>query len=1766
MADEYIDYIEDHQPYTSVDVDEVHSGYRKNNWIGCHYFIRDPFSQTEDTPHAGPWKCMATNVKISGLGKKNISGDGIFIWDPLDGSDITGYCAGDCDGEGLGRGCSNGSVEELLKLPITCNYYRPWAMGFGAEKPHPLYPAGNKKKAYSLATVPLKKRLPLSFEVYNLRGAFQRCQFWNYDTAATFTLDSEDTGGVSLPSAIFSGQTSLGCTSSNVDARKYADLMDYEGDINDSVFGKVWSQANTVVCNGAKPECPCYTGKWTYCTDRKLIDGMPVSAQQIMELRYWAGDWTETSYDNFFSDLHNTAGKDITDSAIYTYTGYGHQSTNPMDAVIKGTKVELCFPLPAGNKEFDPETSLKIEDVTYDGNYLIGDTPKEGEAIFPTLLRSLQITFNDFKPLNVVYPYANDGPFSLDGLSCDEKQKNIKPYVKKTWFVDGDQIYVFGSTVPNIKVYAFNLLHMPSAPSFIYTHSHYLNIPSNELSSFYEECNNWLGEVGDTSKDDEINSSEETAWSVILDTLAYDDGFFYLGPIPLNYEEVPLVVLVDFGDGTYGFVRRSVHSVFMSGAIAQSKFQNTYDAGTTEEEEEDSSQQGCDGASGTYYLDTLPEIFTGSVELAGKSIPLYTKNAASAKAELLTTARVHSHKSVTNYSTKQTYSYAIVKVTKESQQTKWAGIPGTNKIWCEVSVEGDGTWQDQLNGVFNHGFISARIESAGGTACNEEVDEDAIDLNFIFPTAYGADTETGIEQLYIEPNACVLEPQDSNIKTEFRDSEWTLTIKYWYHTISFDAKEESESSDANREIIFPVGDDVEYVSSPDDLESTETGFEITPTTQSTMKVLSFFGDDKGMLVGASATKLLMDVAINKCRSIEINYRWGGTGDTETLEPSSGMSALGKGKFSASKDGTEGANSTPPCGDHDLNPVTQVGPMWFPFSACARIQQYQEFALAQFCTMPIEGRTYTDSDGNSQSIICEGKTQHWRPDYRFKGPNASTAWASNRGGTLWLQACNPTWNYHYLTVDDTYFTGWARIRAGQTLTLANLTGSSPAPFGDVTREYLEWWYSQDYFGHLSYEGQQPAGKNQWMPVAMDNEMFGSTFNAFENSSLHDAFSISNQVNYHMNTDLSEHSTPRRYTFGQVFEVVRKGTCSYPEPAVQIPPEDTESEPNPDRPYYVHYYKFLQEDTLWAWQEHWKPIARNNAGDEQVETDDGEIIEQPAETTNKRLNFVNLSYPDYIFDYFKEEHRISCAEGTYRLIYEGPKFDEDTGEMSQYPSISIDGQHKKHFGIFYSDYDSDSSVDWYVESETGQVDGSGGDEEEEPSKYEQIENGDLGAFIHHPDMLLCPGAFSGDEKSLVYPEDGASLDELDATRKVSYENFLIASIGISNLKYLPYDTDLGGSLGSNYNTAEDTLINTSFSDNEKSIYTIIIKGQWGISGKERFCKPGVQLVLTYQNSDTYAYNSSAISSTTTFKTGATDSLEYYEIKIFIPFDPIKTTLNKVEQISITLSAAAATEKYRVDGITYTTAELTERIEEDIFVYERKYIISKGSFGENKVNMTGPQHPLLHQQDFDYSGQYFPSRGAYPAAFEGISKIRGVKALSEQEDNIIELEVDKESLPTVEAEDQKGLYNTSLNLDNDSVKTTQVGLDLILAGNDILFQMNQRNFGSAEFIHSLIPWDSHYLVADFIPATFWQPAGHKFVWSDKYSTKYCWMPSGPSEDVIDGEYMHLHGDWADEIVDPYRSLYWLRGVYSSSAVLIDKPANAGAVNSGLNAVGYG
>ena len=192
-------------------------------------------------------------------------------------SRITQYNEGKCDGHGTATKCTG---------------YSPYHMQFGTLQPD------DKDGSLGIDlegnfTGITDYRLPLGYDIYNKRAVLSRCYWWAED-AQEFTVNS-GTGRL-LPVTFY-------CTLGGEDPIVY-EYNDFKWDPETLMY--------RAPCNGAKPECPHYTGIcWQYCIDSKMRHGDKVLAEQILEMRYYIrkNRWDPDEYEESFIEPQIQAWK-----------------------------------------------------------------------------------------------------------------------------------------------------------------------------------------------------------------------------------------------------------------------------------------------------------------------------------------------------------------------------------------------------------------------------------------------------------------------------------------------------------------------------------------------------------------------------------------------------------------------------------------------------------------------------------------------------------------------------------------------------------------------------------------------------------------------------------------------------------------------------------------------------------------------------------------------------------------------------------------------------------------------------------------------------------------------------------------------------------------------------------------------------------------------------------------------------------------------------------------------------------------------------------------------------------------------------------------------------------------------------------------------------------------------------------------------------------------------------------------------------------------
>jgi hypothetical protein len=540
--------------------------------------------------------CVAPNMYLCGLGSKDA--DGFFH--PIPISQIKGYNevagVGRCDGEGKGTGtCGYAEGGDPDICPVICNYYKPHQMGFGGKEPQSFE---SVLKGESAPTI-LDRRLPFTFHVYNLRASLQKCMYWE-SKAGKFGINADGRITIDvIPMDICTYGIDGGAA---IDPGEAWDYLEMDGNSPEWILDGVWANgAGCIVCNGAKQECPHYTEKWNYSVDDKMQDGDKISAQQIMELRYWLKFWTKQSeYEYYFNNIRPNRS-DPTTSSIFTFLKWECLGETSADAIGIGSKVKLLI-----NPE-DEEGDAQIVDEVDGYNFGLGNFVKKSEAIDGDFITFIGATL----PEATVY-LVNTTMAGMYLNAFDDKDlKNMLTVPIDIGYPSEEDIETKEFTDANLRITTARYQKLGqeigtkstqegvtgqvSFPSLIRDISKIRtnNDDENKKIDFYRAVSRYVRDL--------LKNFPEFIKSAQADK----SGYFVVGPLPLKYQtNNRLVLLVEVGDGTWSFKRFDIWSQWYGGLVIQDSFKNEF---------------GSDGAG---YTDSLPERFSGETTITAQLKPI----------------------------------------------------------------------------------------------------------------------------------------------------------------------------------------------------------------------------------------------------------------------------------------------------------------------------------------------------------------------------------------------------------------------------------------------------------------------------------------------------------------------------------------------------------------------------------------------------------------------------------------------------------------------------------------------------------------------------------------------------------------------------------------------------------------------------------------------------------------------------------------------------------------------------------------------------------------------------------------------------------------------------------------------------------------------------------------------------------------------------------------------------------------------------------------
>lgn len=1598
--------------------------------------------------------CVAPNFSRSGLLKRDSKDD---PWRAVRKSEVRGYNAdsefvGRCDGCGFGRGeqgynyssagedCGN---EEFRKLPSICNYYRPYHISFGAKTPKTSTLTFRKtrtkvdKKTGQVVGDEreyFEERLPFSFKIYNVRAKLQKCAHWNADEGSDFV---NDTAGLYLDGGDL-------CTNPDEAALPYHTLSPNAP--ADRFLENVWSSAGSIICNGARSDCPGYTGRWIYCVDEYMEKGDKISAQQILELRFWMHDWaSREEYDSVFRRPPNKSDPDTSD--IYTYHKWDSISTRPVDSILLGKRCSLC--VPNASNEFSADT-IQTEEIIFKkpgtaapstkretpGTVPTVQTPPKANEIgppqveFPNLIRDVE--FLSEPPLDIVYPYATKDPWDEEkNPVCGEGEWDTTPCVKRYYSVDGDSISVVGFAIRNQTIYVFNATEAgyDEAPS---------QLRSNTTSAIFDNIRTRI--KFNEEMDEFVRRLDEK--SCLHETTSDVNGLFVAGPIDIEYKKLnELVVCYKYNDDWY-FRKRSVWSQWHGGIIIQKNFTHKYGDGL--------------------YIDDGYSVFTPPAEATAEARPLHSINDYELKTDtgaVFKCSKKLVYSSIIDYYYR--YDFCLKKITKKDVEiTRWKRADNAGTLWIEID-------DTNLNYIFYWGVTKAKAELID----EDDNVQETIEFEVVLPNSSHA-------QSNIHANACMLKPKNNIKRGFFRLAGWKITADYWYTEIS-----STNSVDEGEEIYYPDFSSPINKFSPGTHDISISGNNITANNiqSNTIAIMSLFVDEDGRIVSAFATKLVVDVARVFSRDVEIRYGWKADYTTYELRPQSGFLRLDEdGPFRAEAVGSSSMMSVIPCGDHEMGEFSGTGPMWFPYNSCETIDFYDIWTGANSVVKPHEGTP--------------------RFDYRYMTPIENRPFCAPHS-TLW--DCAEDWGcgYHKIAPISIRFIGYARYRGYVNPLEYYAFGWSMPKFGNVLREYVERFRCIDNDSHISYAGPEPSKSIAWMPLVMDDSCFFYDFGSFDKDT--NEIVYMNQLNFMLlQTNVSEQISKSssgsysRYRFDDLFDIRRVILASYPLPII----ESGLSFP------FVAFYCFNEDSTQWVWQERWREIDRQNKTLRFVVFDrptylfdynkkEHRLITEENTATTIEFTAPEWNEVDAILTRWPSLKLSGGYERWFRCVYDS--YDSSMVDWEDENEGEVDGSGGSDDGNIYEKCNESDWIhahpDKYPDLNNMLFDSGASDN---PS---EARNGDREVSISYDSLLE-------ETESYVYNRGVVAKITKNRLKYMPYgeESFLEYTVIYS----VEPNISIEGSMAS-WQDVRTVDIDFDFSPRTAGWPCVSKVHIYGKTGNESVNFEGEDVTVNinqpaisiYENgsSTSLAYRDAVYLIEDEKQAGL--GLNLWDKEIKIQLDPTRMLTESGRTHTLKIRLYSAVGAISISQIVLYTATYKDETEQ-IGIYERKYIKSVGSYGD--YNPDGPGRHLLYEHNRDNSGVYWNETAAPSDKVRAHGKMRKISGGESKEDkeklptisnhgDLLEAEKEQQIIyeSALEYEDSnKVVYNTSVPPPWEDHITTLGVLNHGL------------NAGSVTFESEKMKWKNNMYADGYKSYPTWSPRGYYYRWAEQVRLAKCYI----------------------------------------------------------------
>lgn len=1640
----------------TVHEDDIPSGYNEGH---CDYLgRRGGCSKYNGDGADSEFICVAPNPFLSGV----MNGKGRNVKE----SEITGYAGGGCDGQGLGRGADvkGQPLVDILKAPIVCNYYRPWQMSVGFAAPQTYGEAirslsSNFSEQYYRAVkaynsgLGFEPRLPFYFIVLNMRSLMQKCLYWDADRGASFSLEYDKDRGYYIKLA--SGNH---CSCKKDECKPYTTL----GAGGPWLLQEVWNKEGSLICNGAHTDCPCYSGDWLYCTNDSMMNGMRVTANQLMELRFWTHDWdSQWEYDRYFESRPNW--EDSTTADLLTFKEY--LDADGSGRLMSGKNIHMCMPASLWNKNYDPDVYILETDIIYELYSGKSGTASSGDHYFPTLMQEVW-GYEKFFDMTLVYPFIYDD-FDDGGMmeGCSKNMDTKDRYHKFTNNPEFDFIAAIGQTIRDKVLYAANKTITGGFDS-INDYIGFHEMPPNAKQAMLQDIVNEFEEALINHPDATIKTKTDK-----------DSGYFLAAPMRLLVNELNhIVVVAVIGGGLFVFKHRLVESSFCGLLLQQTEFEHT-----------------------PLKKQSLMGHFDPPAEAKGE----FKKLGALEGVEVYP---AHSRHVVNIMGEYDEYAYVVEK-TDIGKDISWGSVGNSPYIIVYIK---DKEISHIFSWAITEAWFSFPLTGPGSEGSHCADGKTKIEFEQVYPDKFikaiivdgtnyeyqGTAYSNTQAQGFLEPGVAILRPKDpKDMKRRYSTVKGSLEIKGWSlvftptetdpnkttpdpPTKSAGASDNSRgdepnsggtsaaSAGKNNSGGFP-GNTQNNVKTPYEVIISEGGFKVKSLKTGPIHVMGFGLTSRQRHIAATAIKVYVYTNTLFCRSVEVNHAYKAIGAEEVLNPWEGFSVAPGGGFTPI--GTDRHSYYhPPCGDHMTHAGKGIGPMWYPYSNCSKGAPYNLWAMCAYCVSPIEGTP--------------------RLDMRFcMNPSEIAYGAQPRSD--WAGACGIQCYHTRARFDTDTFSGYANLVNSVDASEYAIHNWRMPPFGNFNRSFVDRNLCKDYIAYVD-TSVNPPFRAAWTPTIVDNTVFYNSFNAFDTASstnAADCFSFTDTLGYGLCDNIGEsYGDKSRFRWEEVFSIRRFVRGWYPKPRTLTP-----------QGIACFGYMFNDPQVAWAWREFWIPIKRSG-----------------------ELPSVHLIQPGYKHDIYKAEHRYITDEGETTLTFKPPLREGDEYSENYPPTFALGDGPPRMFEFIYKDstsYDATKLVwlDNYDGEETiySKTTGDKKFEHDYDTIFDKNFSEDADAAEEDGKVrVLGTDPVTGEEVKKVYNRGvivRMRKKDILGLPYITKEKEFIDYYSIPLYKDAPAKYS--------WLRPEDGAVTLEggFTGDAMALDTLYIEGVWGqdASTGVKFCQPGIELTgRADMSADPITLPGfGGLPSDIYDVIGLTD----YKIIIKKAVTPYSMIKERISEVTFVLSFIGEG-LIGINRIWGIFAEQWKEVKEPITVWERKYFVSTFSDPADGPNPDTKEGVLLNRNNGPIHFPY--EHGFFPAGYTSMNKMRGCWASEFYE------KYGKESIPIsvgtiskVEKTEQLREWRKTVALDKtaNDILTFQGFVppyhDYVSKHVSTISNSIEMSPSSMTLKCPLIKWEDLWGFHDFYTeGSAWKPGGHTWTWNEKVERLNCMVSPPVIRDV--------------------------------------------------------